>query len=286
MKMLSLLCGFAVCVVTAGGALAQGEPAAVKVGIASALSDVGIFVAEKKGYFREESLAVTTTVFTSAANMVPPLGAGQLDVGGGSPSAGLYNAVARGIKLRIVADKASSQPGYTVSRLLVLKSHIDSGRFKGLSDLKGMKIAVSAPGVTSHPTLFEILKRGGLKVSDVETVDIAFPEYVAALQNKAVDAAVAVEPQATVAIKNGSAVAIIGDDEVLPGHQIATLLYSDELRQQAPGRRPPLHAGVLARHAVLQRRAEGRQARWSQRRRGDRDPDRIDADQGPGALRH
>jgi hypothetical protein len=39
--------------------------------------------------------------------MVAPLGSGELDVGGGTVSAGLYNAVARGINLKVVADQAS-----------------------------------------------------------------------------------------------------------------------------------------------------------------------------------
>jgi NitT/TauT family transport system substrate-binding protein len=204
------------------------EPIVVRVGIASAISDVAIFIADKKGYFREEGLAVTITNFTSAANMVAPLGAGQLDVGGGSPSAGFYNAVARGIKLRIVADKASSMPGYAVNRLLVLKSHVDSGRFKTLADLKGMKIGMNGPGISNRVTLDAALTKGGLKISDVETIDLAFPEHVNALLNKAVDASVTTEPQGTIAIRNGSAVPIVGDNELIPGHQIATVLYSED----------------------------------------------------------
>jgi ABC-type nitrate/sulfonate/bicarbonate transport system substrate-binding protein len=98
---------------------ATPAPAAVTVGIVNAVSDVPIFIAEKKGFFADEGLTVTTKAFPSAANMVAPLGAGQLDIGAGSVSAGLYNAVGRGIKLRVVADKASSQPGYGVNELLV-----------------------------------------------------------------------------------------------------------------------------------------------------------------------
>ena len=35
----------------------------------------------------------------------------ELQAGAGSASAGLYNAVARGIRIKVVADKASSPPG-------------------------------------------------------------------------------------------------------------------------------------------------------------------------------
>src|SRR3989454_8226330 len=80
----------------------------VRVGIANASSDVGFFIADRKGYFRQEGIDVTFTAFDSGAKMIAPLGLGRLDVGAGSPSAGLYNAVARGIVIKIVADKGST----------------------------------------------------------------------------------------------------------------------------------------------------------------------------------
>ncbi len=59
-------------------------------------------------------------------------------------------------------------------------------------------------------------------------------ELYPALQNKAVDAAIATEPYGTLAIRSGGAVAIIGDDELIPGHQIANLLYSEEFATKRP----------------------------------------------------
>lgn len=211
---------------------AQSQP--VRVGIANVVSDGSIFIADRKGYFKDEGLSVEITPFTSGANMVAPLGSGQLDVGGGSASAGFYNAVARGIRMRIVADKASSLPGYTVNRLVVLKSHVDSGRFKTLADLKGMKIGMNATGVSNEVTLDAALKRGGLVRSDVNITLMGMPDYVPALLNKAIDAAMATEPHGTIAVRNGSAVAIVGDDELIPGHQIANLLYSNDFATKRP----------------------------------------------------
>jgi NitT/TauT family transport system substrate-binding protein len=238
MKAISLARVHLACVVAGAMLAVPIQPAAanevVRVGIANVISDVGIFIADKKGYFRDEGLDVAITGFVSGANMVAPLGAGQLDVGGGSVAAGFYNAVARGIKMRVVADKASSLPGYPVNRLVILKSHIDSGRFKTLADLKGMKIGTYAPGVAAQVTLDVALEKGGLKRSDIDTVDMPMPDYVVALQNKAVDGAMATEPHGSIAIRNGSAVAVVGDDQLIPGHQIANLLYSENFASQHP----------------------------------------------------
>src|SRR6202521_802737 len=77
----------------------------VTVGAASTTSDAPIYIADRKGFFKAEGLQVTVTNFRSAADMVVLLGTNQLDVGAGSASAGLYNAVLRDIKIKIVADK-------------------------------------------------------------------------------------------------------------------------------------------------------------------------------------
>jgi NitT/TauT family transport system substrate-binding protein len=211
----------------------------VTVGAASVISDVPIYIADSKGFFRAEGLDVKVQNFRSAADMVAPLGAGQIEAGAGSASAGLYNAVARGIKLKIVADKASSPPGYGGTKVLVRKDHVGSGRFKEPKDFKGMKFAMNAPGVSNTSTLNTLLKSAGLKYSDVETVDMPLPDHVVALKNKSVDASVSVEPAAAIAVRNGDAVVVKSDDEVLPHHQIAVLLYSEQfaLRQADAARR-------------------------------------------------
>ena len=210
------------------------EPVAVRVGIAQASSDVGLYLAEKKGYFKAEGLSVSFIPFDSGARMVAPLGAGQLDVGAGSPAAGLYNAVARGIEIKIVADKGSTPPGYGFQPLLVRKDLVDSGRFKTLKDLKGMKIAGSAPGSASTSTLNEVLKKAGLRYTDVERVFMGFPQHVIALQNKAVDASMTTEPSATRAVQSGAAVRIVGDDEIYPNHQLAVILYGGPFIKEKP----------------------------------------------------
>jgi len=206
----------------------------LEVGISGAATDVGFFIADKKGYFKAEGLEVKMTNFDTAAKMVAPLGAGQLDIGGGGPSAGLYNAIARGIDIKIVADKGSTPKGHGFQPLMVRKDLIDSGRFKSLADLKGLKVAISAPGSGSSTTLNEAAKKDGIKFEDVEKVYLAFPQQVLALQNKAIDAAFTTEPNATEAETRGAAVRFMGDDLIYPDHQVAVILYSGSFLKKNP----------------------------------------------------
>ena len=217
--------------VVATGACAQTK---VRVGNVNTVSDAAIYIADRNGYFKAEGLDVEFIGFNSAAKMIAPLGAGQLDVGGGTVSAGLYNASARKIGIRIVADKGSSRSPYDFSQLMIRKDLVDSGRYKSFADLKGMKVAIAGVGTGNAATLAMALQKAGLAFSDVTTVDLAFPDHLIGFQNKAIDAGVTNEPTVTLAKRAGAAVTASGSAELFANHQTAVLLYSDDFAKNHP----------------------------------------------------
>jgi NitT/TauT family transport system substrate-binding protein len=204
----------------------QDASATVKVGIVNSVSDAPILIAEKKGYFHDEGLTQEYSTFSSAAQMVAPLGAGQLDVGAGGTSAGLFNAIGRGLDMRIVADKANDPPGYGFAPLLIRTDLIKSGRFKTLSDLKGMTVALSAPGSSSWPELGAVLDKAGLKWDDVKHVALDYSDHIVGLRNGSIDAAITIEPSASIALATGSATKVMGSDQFYPNEEVAVLIYS------------------------------------------------------------
>jgi NitT/TauT family transport system substrate-binding protein len=98
-----------------------------------------------------------------------------------------------------------------------------------------MHFAMNAPGVSNTATLNAFLKSVGLRYSDVDTVNLPFPDHVVALKNKAVDASVSVEPGPAIAIRSELAELVKSDDEILPNHQIAVLLYSEGFAKKTDG---------------------------------------------------
>src|SRR3954451_23519837 len=233
------IAGLAGCALLSGLALDAAHAPAdaadqVKIGISRTISDAGYYMADAMGFFRDEGIDVSITGFNSAAQMIAPLGTGELDVGGGTVSAGFYNAVGRGILMKIVADQASIKPGYGYSSLLVRKDHVDSGRYKSYADLKGMKVAIGAQGTGTASALNEALKKGGHRFKDVEVIDLGYPQHLVAYTNKAIDASITNEPTVTLAVRSGVAVRIAGNDEVYPYQQTAVVLYSEEFAQNRP----------------------------------------------------
>lgn len=213
--------------------IARAQAQTVRVGILRVLTDAPYFVADKKRFWRDEGLDVQFSPFASSNDMVVPFSQGTLDAGGGAAAAALYNGVARGLTSRLVADRASDAPGFGFSKLLVRSDLVKSGRFKTMKDLKGMIVAGNEPGTGSSASLFFLLQKYGLTWADVNRQSLSFPMHVAALANGKVDASYTTEPDATIAIENGSAVKIMSNDQWYPNQQISAVLYGGEFLKKA-----------------------------------------------------
>lgn len=202
----------------------------VKVGVSPATSTAGVFIALERGYFAEAKLAVDLKVFAaSTAPMIPLLAKGELDVGGGNLTAGLFVAGEQGIELKMVADKGSVRENADYIKLLVRSDLVTSGRYKTFKDLKGMKVAVTAMGGSSQEAAFaRFLEKGQLTPKDVEFLKFSYSDANKAFQAKSIDATVTIEPYVTEAIRGGFAKAVAGVYSVHPNQQSAALFYSPQ----------------------------------------------------------
>ena len=136
--------------VAGGGARAQTT---VSIGSTNTAADVTNFIADKRGYFAAEGITAKFVRFDAAARMIAPMASGELDVGGGGISAGLFNAVARGIGLKIVADRSTAIKGAGTGAIMVRKALVDSGAYSSPRDLKGRKLAIPAPGTGTSTSI-------------------------------------------------------------------------------------------------------------------------------------
>lgn len=222
---------------TAGVAGAGGAPTAepalarpqtVRVGLVGATSDAGIYIAQERGYFAQEGLDIELSQFVSGEQMVPLLGSGQLDVGGGATSAALINAVARDIPIRIVADKGSLPPGFGYQAIVVRRDLVDSGSFQGCPSFKGMRVANTSDADGARPALDRLLRDCDLGLADIDLVVMANPDMAPAFRNGAIEAARMLEPGLTLGLTQGLFAIYKRGNEVYPDQQIAVLLYGPQ----------------------------------------------------------
>lgn len=198
----------------------------VKVGVLKLTSSAPIFVGVEKGFFKEFGVEPELVYFQAAAPIATALATGQLDVGATGLTAALYNIVLQGEKLWIVADKGREWPGFPLVGIVVQKELWESGKVKGIRDLKGRTIGVTQLGSTFHFHIGNILEKEGLALGDVRIVPLqAMPATVEALKGKQVDAILVPQPfpGATEAQGFGKVLAWAGD---LYPWQIAAIFYS------------------------------------------------------------
>ena len=220
----------------AGAALAQESkaPTVVKVGVLNSLSEIITFIALEKGYFKEEGLDVRLEKFSNTADMVAPLSSGQIDIASGAPTLGLFNGALRGLPLKLVADKGRNSKGHGFNAIVVRKDLVDSGKVKTAADLKGLKVATASLHSPMEQQLEIALQKVGLSNKDVNIQNLGFPDMVTALGNKAIDAALMIEPFVAVATKRGVGVRFLGVDDIAPDFQIAGVIYGPDFATKHP----------------------------------------------------
>jgi NitT/TauT family transport system substrate-binding protein len=220
---------------------AQSSPQKVTVGILYILADGGTFVAEESGYFRDEGLQVELQRFRSGGDMVALLATGSLDVGSGGSTPGLFNAYLRGINVPIVSSRAVIAPDDVGGNmLLVRKDLIDSGRVKAISDLKGTKIALINIQSTSLNYVLRGIAKGGLSRDDVELVEMPFDQFIPAMKNKAIDAAMVYSPLGNIMadkMKLGIALDDASPAKTADGDTANMLFYSSKFLESDAGKR-------------------------------------------------
>ena len=233
---LALAVGLAV----TGGLSSSAAPAPVTVRVAfTPLQAWGpLFIADAEGYFAREGIKVEWVTFAGGADTIAVLVQGHLDVGAGSASAGFFNAVAQGAKVRIVADKGHVEPGFRAVAL-VGRKNLKPGSTPTVADLKGRKVAVNTLGAIAHYVLDRSLARAGLTLRDVEVLRMPFPSMVGALQQGAIDAAILSEPFVTQALEVGVGTMLAAAGDVVPDEPVAFIFYGLNLLERSPetGRR-------------------------------------------------
>ena len=205
----------------------------LKMGAVGALSDAGIFVALDRGFFKAEGLDVELVTFKNGPQIIPSLATGQTQVSGATVSPSLFNALARGVDMKLVTDKGQVSKGFGWAALAV-RSDL-AGTIKDYKDLKGRRIALATKNVSLFTQLAKALEMGGLTVDDVDFAEIGFAEMMPAFVNRAIDAAMVIEPFTALLAERRIAVRWRGVEDYYPFKaQNGVVLYAEKFMRQQP----------------------------------------------------
>lgn len=183
----------------------------IEIGMLKLTSSAPMFIALEKGYFSDEGLDVQAKWLDAAQPISVATAGGDVDVGATGITASLYNMIAGGESLTIVADKGREQEGYSSTAVLVPHdSDVES-----IEDLKGKDVGITQTGSTYHYMAGRLLEEHGLTTADVELIPLnSIPGLMESLESKQVDAVLLNEPNITSVVNDGygKVIAQVGDN--------------------------------------------------------------------------
>jgi NitT/TauT family transport system substrate-binding protein len=211
---------------SASAAAKPGSASSVKITDIQITSAAGSYIAAEKGYFKDEGIQAEF-VKMGSGDQIPAVVSGTADVAGTAIAAALYNAFARELPLKMVADHGANLKDASAGGFVIRKDVAD--KFNGPASIKGWKVANGLTGGTPDVAMARWLKTVGLTLKDIDMVNMNFPDMIPAFSNKAIDAAYYQEPFTTIAANQGVAVrGPIGYD-IYPDQQIAVVLFGAKM---------------------------------------------------------
>ncbi|WP_428910819.1 ABC transporter substrate-binding protein [Niallia sp. Krafla_26] len=203
------------------------EKDSVNIGMLKLTSSAPLFIALEKGFFEEENIDAEATWFEAAQPIAVATAGGSVDVGATGITASIYNMVAGGQQLWIVADKGREEEGYSSTALLVAN---DSDVTK-VEELKGKRIGITQTGSTFHYMAGRIFENHGLTLDDIELVPLnSIPGLMDSLKGKQIDAVLLNEPNISIAVEEGYGKVITQVGEEID-YQTSAVFYSPKFAE-------------------------------------------------------
>jgi NitT/TauT family transport system substrate-binding protein len=213
MNWLARLALAALLILTATAAIAAEPPLKASIGVLRLSSSAPVFIAQDKGYFRDEGLAIELKFFDAAQPVAVATTSGDIDFGITAFTAGLYNLAGKGT-LKVIAGMSRDKPGYPLIGYFAGNKAYAAG-LKTPKDLAGKRIAVTQVGSSFHYALGLLADKYGFRLSDVKIVPLqSLTNVVAALKGETVDAALLPISTARPLVESGGAKLLgwVGDE--------------------------------------------------------------------------
>lgn len=175
-----------------GGGNGKLEKSSLTVSIMKTTDLAPFHLAMKEGYFKDEGINIEFVDAPSGGESVGKLISGEVDISYSSYTpfflAESKEAARQRGGVKLVADASSAGPG---SCMVVATPE---SPVKGIKDMAGRKVAVTATGTISDLLTMSTLKTNNVDYKDINWIPTPFPQFASALKAGNVDAAFVTEP--------------------------------------------------------------------------------------------
>lgn len=193
----------------------------LRLGLLHTLSPAPFYVAQERGYFRDNGVEVSFRFFQAAQPIAAAAVAGDIDVGVTALTGGFFNLAALGT-LKVIGGALHEQRGYQGSAILASNKAFEAG-LTAPDKLAGHSFAITQYGSSFQYMLGRIAEAKGFDLTSMTARPVQqVPNMVAAVQTGQVDATIAIASVAKPLAAAGQAHIIGWVGDIVP-YQITAL---------------------------------------------------------------
>ena len=193
-----------------------------------------LYIAQMDGFFAHEGLEIQQVQMAAGGTLVPALIRGDIDVLPMEVTPAIFNAIARGGRLRVVGSQIQYNSTCTASAMVTTQATADSGILRDPARLRGRKFSIGTNLLVQY-VLDEMLKPVGLTSEDLEAVEVPESARAEALRTGRLDIALLGEPQLSRTLSQPGYAMWKDTAEVIPRFQFAVILFGPTLLDRRPG---------------------------------------------------
>ena len=211
----------------------EGDTVSVDVGTLPLASAAPLFLGREKGFFRQEGIEVRPQLTEGGAEVAAGVQSGSFDFGyaGVIP---ILIAKAQGLPVQIVATTDDQLKDPKEADVITV-ARGDSG-IRTAKDLEGATVGVNLLKGVAEVVIRASIEKDGGDPSKVKLLEVPFPEMVAALEAKRIDAAFIPEPFLLQAVQGGAQVIENASYQAVDpeGFELGIYFASDQYIEENP----------------------------------------------------
>jgi NitT/TauT family transport system substrate-binding protein len=195
---------------------AASERTNLRVGIVGLATDAPLYIAIKKGWFKDAGLTVSSQIVGSGSASLAAVVGGANQIATGNLLS-VIQAAEKGLDLQAIApaNEAAASADDAEHATSAVMVAADSP-IREPKDLEGKTIAVNAVKSLGDLTILTSLENKGVDVSGIKFLELPFPDMLTALDAGRVDAIWEVEPFVTAAKAQGGRVIDVNFEGTAP----------------------------------------------------------------------
>ena len=180
---------------------------------------VPVYIAQEKGFFRENNLDVDAVFTRGGGENVQAVVSGDAQIGLGTGTLAVISAFVKKAPIKIAAAEITGMDAFWYAQ--------SSTSIRRFEDLAGKKVAYSRPGASSHMAVLAIadqLKAKGLKPAEPVSLG-GMPEVYTAVRTGQADAGWSVAPFYLDRVEKGELRVIVRGDEIAAMREITARVH-------------------------------------------------------------